>query len=84
MGRKSNQTLTVLMTDSYDRHRPVNNTGFHILVALDRKLCLDLCSLHRKFIMTTLKMLMCQNRSAYDRQIRIGAKEIMRKLLYKG
>ena len=79
----ADQTFFVFALQTDNRHWPFYNTGFHILISRYRKRRFDLCSLHSKFIVTALKMLMCQNRTTYDRQIRIGTQEIMRELLYK-
>ena len=61
----------------------MHNAGFHIREFFQFKMTLVFCFFHRKGIMSTLKMIVGKNRTAYDRQIGIGTKKIMRKKLHK-
>ena len=71
MCSKLYQALSLFMTNTYNRHRPIYNPSLYILKARNRQRLLDVRSFHRKFIMTTLEMLMCQYRAAYNWQIGI-------------
>ena len=59
------------------------NACFHIFIPLEEHFMLSRCFFHSKGIMTTLKMLVTENGTAYDRQICIGPHKIMREQCHK-
>ena len=66
-----------------NRHRPVYNSCLNILIALKPYLFSKSCPCHRKFIVSSLKMVVCKDGAANYREVSIGACHIMRKLLSK-
>ena len=81
--RKLDDSVVILMGKTDNGHRPLDNTSADILKAPDRKRLLDRCLCHRKLIVAALEMVMAQDGTAHDRQIRIGAHKIVRELLHK-
>ena len=76
-------TLRVLRFQPDNGHGPLHDPCLHILKSLYRNLLLHRRFCHGKFVISALKMVMTQDRSAHNRKIRIGSHEIMRELLHK-
>ena len=77
------QTIRIFVTDTEYRKRPFYDSRFDIFKSwnsygfLDRSLC------HCEGIMSSLEMIMAQDRAANDRKICIGSQEIVREQFYK-
>ncbi len=57
-------------------HRPFHDSGFHILKSSEWSACFSTGAFAMaKVVMSTLEMVMAQDRSANDRKVRIGSKE---------
>ena len=64
-----------------DRHRPLDYPGLYVLKALEAKLLLHGSLRHCEFVVAALKMLVSQYGAAHDRQVGVGADEVVRELL---
>ena len=82
-GCQLDKLLVIRTAQTNDRHRPLDNTRFYAVKSVKCQLGFDGCALHGKCVMSALEMVMCQNRAADNRQIRIGADKIVRELLDK-
>ena len=69
--------------DTDHGHWPFYDSGFHILKSFEGQLFFNRCFCHGKLIMSTLEMIMAQDRSSNNRKIRIRSDKVMWELLYK-
>ena len=75
---KIDQPLFLLPTDPDHGHRPFYDPGFHILESIDCKTLFHRRLRHCKGISSALEMIVGQDGTADDREIRIGSQEIVR------
>ena len=80
---KGNDSLRILCLQADYRHRPLHNTCLHILITRNDEFFFNRSLRHREFMVSTLKMIVCQNRSTNNREIRIRSQNIVWKLLHK-
>ena len=80
---KVNEPVRVFAPQPQHGHGPMHNACLHILKACKSKMLFYLCLSHGKRVMPALEMVMAQNRTAYNGQIRIGTQEIVGELLDK-
>ena len=78
-----NKPFLVFMTDTDDRQRPVQDSCFHVLISRDHDMFLHLSVRHGKTVPAALEVIVAQDGTSHDRQVRVGAKEIMRELFDK-
>ena len=64
-------------------HRPVHDTAGDVLKSLHREGPLHRRLGHGKIVVSALEMVVAQDRSAHDRQVRVGSQEVVRESLDK-
>ena len=75
--------LIIFSCEPDNRHRPVYNSSPNILIALKLYLFSKSCPCHRKFIVSSLEMVVGEDGAANYREVGIGACHIMREFLRK-
>ena len=66
---KVNKAVGISTLQSYNRHRPLDNTCRNILKAAENKAAFYRCLCHCKFIISALKMVVAEYRAADNGQI---------------
>ncbi len=81
--RQFDQALGIGAVQTNDRHRPFDDARLHILEAGEGERGFHRGFFHCKGVAPALEVVMRQNGAAHDRQVGIGADEIMRELAHK-
>ena len=76
--RQRGQALAVGPGDADDRHRPAHDARADVLKARKAQRRFHRGLGHGKLIMSTLEVVVAQNRAAHDRKVCVGAEEIVR------
>ena len=79
--REGDDAGAVGAVQAYAGHGPLDDAALHVLEAGDGEGALDGRLLHREGVAAALEVVVCEDRAAYDRQVRIGAQEVVRELL---
>ena len=77
------QPLRILPIQPDDAHRPADNARLNVLEAPEFQLLLHRRGLHGEGIVSTLEVLMAEDRAAHNGQVGIGAHKIMGEGLHK-
>ena len=80
---EGNDPLRILCFQTDYRHRPLHNACLHIFITRNGEFFLNRSLCHREFMISTLEMIVCQNRSTNNRKIRIRSQNIVRELLHE-